>query len=226
MPSDRNLRAAREPAQRVQYALHENHEIWPARWDRSFWDAEVARRDAARGPRANCYGEFSAGDDGRLQDSERDRVAAAPSQRVAQGGEARTAEIVVRMERWSLHRGRPGHAAIRIHVAAFSREGSRRAAVFAAAGAGLLRFRGYVRHGNQLSGTEDGAVGALPQNLAASAGNFHDWKPRGIRIHAGASRAALIRRISRRRVECNRSKMAAQIFLTRLIVNVKGSDRT
>jgi hypothetical protein len=49
-------------------------------------------------------------------------------------------------------------------------------------------------HGNQLSGMEDGAIRALAQDLVSSAGMLDGGKPGGIRIQAGASIAALMRR--------------------------------
>jgi hypothetical protein len=118
-------------------------------------------------------------------------LAPLPAQRVAPGGEARAAEIDLLVDLGGLHRRRAGHAAIRIHVAELRRERSFHAAVFPAAG--VLRFRCLVCHGNQLSGMEHGAIRVLAQDLVGSAGMLDGGKPSGIRIHAGASIAALMR---------------------------------
>ena len=68
------------------------------------------------------------------------------------------------------------------------------AALSAASGAGVLRFCSFVRDGGELAGVENGAVRALAQNLVAATGGFDGGKHGGIRIHAVASDAALIRR--------------------------------
>jgi hypothetical protein len=190
LPSARNLQVRREPQQRVQYALHENHATCPASGDCSSWDADVSRGGAACGARADRSGESCARGDGRLEDSERRLARAASAARVTPSGEARPAEIVLLVDRRGLHRRRPRHATICIHVVELRRTGSFGAALFAAAGAGVLRFHCLVCHGKQLSGMENGAIRALAQDLPGSAGMLDGGQPGGIRLHAGASIAA------------------------------------
>ena len=206
----------REPEQRVQYALHESYSKLPAMFDRGCWSVYVLRSGATCGARANSSSELGACHAGRLQDSERGdagaaaAAAAAPAQRTALGGESGTAEIILGIERGSLHGRRAGHATIGIHVAGFRREGSYRAPVSAIARAGVLRFRCFICHGNQLSGSEDDAVGALAQTLVDSTGKFDGGEPGGIWIHAGTSRAEMMHRIARRRLARKDAQIAAR----------------
>jgi hypothetical protein len=157
----RNFRPSREPEQCVQRALHENHAKWPLAWDLSTWDAHVSRSTAACSARANCSGELDENDGDGLADSQWGGVGAAAAQRAAQGSEAGASEIVLGIDRGSLHGGRAGHAAVRIHVAELRREGSDCATISATACAGVLRFGCVVCHRNQLSWMENGAVRTL-----------------------------------------------------------------
>jgi hypothetical protein len=229
----------------VQCALHENHAKCPLARDRSStWDVYIFRGAATRSARTNCSGELNQNYCGRFTDPQRNCVGAAASQRTAQGSEAGASEIVLGTDRGSLHGRGTGHAAIRSHVAELRRERSYRAAVFAAARSGVLRFSCVVCHGRKLSGMENGAVGALAQNLVVAAGYVHGGKPGGIWLHAGASAAALMWRISapRCRDELTRDihtkrpedrgsasagvQVAERIFGLGWIVNVRGSDGT
>jgi hypothetical protein len=157
----RNFHASREPEQCVQCTPHENHARSELGWDCSTWDVRVSRSAAACSARANCSGELNENGGGGLADSQWCGASAAPARRAAQGGEAGASEIVLGIDRGSLHGGRAGHAAIRIHVAELRREKSDCTTISATARAGVLRFRCAVCHRNQLSWMENDAVGAL-----------------------------------------------------------------
>jgi hypothetical protein len=190
----RNVCVSRKPEECVQYALHENHASWPLGRNGSSWDFSGSRSTVACGARANYPSEFDQSAGGGCQDPHgncANAAASAAAHRAAQGGADRVAKNVFRAERGSVHGGGARYAAIRIHVAALRRERSSRAAVLAATSAGLLRFGSLVCYGHKLSGLENGAVGALAQNLVGAASCLDGGEPGGIWIYASASGAAL-----------------------------------
>jgi hypothetical protein len=157
----RNFRATRGPEQCVQCALHENHAKWALGRDRSTRDVPVSRGAATCGARTDCSGEPDQNDGGGLAGSQWGGAGSAAAQRAAQGGEAGASEIILGIDRGSLHSRRVGNAAIRILAAELRRERSDCTAISPATRAGVLRFRRVVCYRDRPSRMENGAVGAL-----------------------------------------------------------------